>query len=474
MKSKTAAISSIFIVIVILTFFTVSITDGYIETAYEDGYRESFNLFSDAAESYLKGETERNKIEVDSLRNKGYNILKYYIENKEIPLDKTLDGLWIFEDSLLSGITAFTAMEKEIIELYNNKLIDKNSETLINIGGNPFNLVNINGEGYNVLLLLKSDYGKSSDISTFLDSLNIESNVVYLSVIDENKFPLVYISLYEDSLLVEGKGDGVFHFEGEISGGIIEVDFSREFFKIVVSRNRSLIIFIFFIFLVLLSLLIYKFIGYKDFDIDDEREARHIEEIGALSSGFSQEIRKHLKTLSRLAEDMEGGQGRILGDEVRKMNLVVDSLKLLIISGIDKHPVDIDNTIGEAISLVDNRNNTVDIKLESVTKLKVEASRTLLVTAFSNIIKNAVEADANKVRILIRKAGNVVRIIVSNNGRGIDRDKIRRVFEPFYSDKKQSGLGLFIARKIVEYHGGSIKIESGKETKVDILLPLKD
>jgi len=474
MKSKTAAISSIFIVIVILTFFTVSITDGYIETAYEDGYRESFNLFSDAAESYLKGETERNKIEVDSLRNKGYNILKYYIENKEIPLDKTLDGLWIFEDSLLSGITAFTAMEKEIIELYNNKLIDKNSETLINIGGNPFNLVNINGEGYNVLLLLKSDYGKSSDISTFLDSLNIESNVVYLSVIDENKFPLVYISLYEDSLLVEGKGGGVFHFEGEISGGIIEVDFSREFFKIVVSRNRSLIIFIFFIFLVLLSLLIYKFIGYKDFDIDDEREARHIEEIGALSSGFSQEIRKHLKTLSRLAEDMEGGQGRILGDEVRKMNLVVDSLKLLIISGIDKHLVDIDNTIGEAISLVDNRNNTVDIKLESVTKLKVEASRTLLVTAFSNIIKNAVEADANKVRILIRKAGNVVRIIVSNNGRGIDRDKIRRVFEPFYSDKKQSGLGLFIARKIVEYHGGSIKIESGKETKVDILLPLKD
>lgn len=214
--------------------------------------------------------------------------------------------------------------------------------------------------------------------------------------------------------------------------------------------------------------------GFKDFDIDDEREARHIEEIGALSSGFSQEIRKHLKTLSRLAEDMEGGQGRILGDEVRKMNLVVDSLKLLIISGIDKHPVDIDNTIGEAISLVDNRNNTVDIKLESVTKLKVEASRTLLVTAFSNIIKNAVEADANKVRILIRKAGNVVRIIISNNGRGIDRDKIRRVFEPFYSNKKQSGLGLFIARKIVEYHGGSIKIESGKETKVDILLPLKD
>ena len=214
--------------------------------------------------------------------------------------------------------------------------------------------------------------------------------------------------------------------------------------------------------------------GFESLDIDDEREARHIEEIGALSSGFSEEIRKHLKTLSRIAMNMDGEGGRVLKDEVREMNIVVDSLKLLIISGIDKKPIDIDNTIGEAISLVDNRDNAVDIKLESVSKLKVEASRTLLVSAFSNIIKNAVEADANKVRVLIRKAGNVVRIIIVDNGKGIDSNKVRRVFEPFYSDKKQSGLGLFIARKIVEYHGGSIKIESGKETKVDILLPLKD
>ncbi len=474
MKSKTGAVSSIFVVIIILAFFTVSITNGYIERAYKDGYRETFNFFSNIAESYLKRETELNRIEIDSLKNKGYNILEYYLENNEIPLDKALDGLWVFKDSLLTGITAFTATENDVIALYKDELKDEDSETLMNIGDNLFNLVNISKDGYNVLLLLKSDYGKSGSLAAVLDSLVNSSDIVYFSVLNKNEFPIVYNSSHEDSLLIEGERGGVFRFEEEIEGGSIEMGFPGESFKRDISRNKSLIIFIFFILLVLLSLLLYKFIGFKDFDIDEEREARHIEEIGALSSGFSQEIRKHLKTLSRLAEDMEEGQGRILGDEVRKMNLVVDSLKLLIISGIDKHPVDIDNTIGEAISLVDNRNNTVDIKLESVTKLKVEASRTLLVTAFSSIIKNAVEADANKVRILIRKAGNIVRIIVSNNGRGIDRDKIRRVFEPFYSDKKQSGLGLFIARKIVEYHGGSIKIESGKETKVDILLPLKD
>ena len=474
MKSKTGAISLIFIVIVILGFFTVNITNGYIERAYEDGYRASFDFFSGIARGYLIKEAKLGKLEADSLKNRGYNILEYYLENNDIPLDKALDGLWVFKDSLLSGITAFTAMENEIIELYNNKLIDGDNETLINIGGNPFNLVNISSEGYNVLLLSKSDYGNKSDIAIFLDSLNIASEVVYLSVMGENEIPLIRISHYEDSLLPEEKRRKVFHFEEEIEGGIIEVGFSKELSQIVVFRNQSLIVFIFFILLVLLSLLLYKFMGFKNIDMDDEREARHIEEIGALSSGFSEEIRKHLKTLSRIAMSMEGKEGKALKDEVREINIVVDSLKLLIISGIDKKPIDIDNTIGEAISLVDNRDNTVDIKLASVSKLKVEASRNLLVAAFSNIIKNAVEADANKVDILIRKAGSVVRIIIVDNGKGIDRDKVRRVFEPFYSDKKQSGLGLYIARKIIEYHGGSIKIESGKETKVDILLPLKD
>ena len=474
MKSKTGAISLIFLVIIILGFFTISITNGYIERAYEDGYRASFDFFSNIAEDYLKLESELNEIEVDSLKDKGYEILQYYLENKEIPLDKALDGLWIFGDSLLGGVTAFTAMEKEIIELYESKLKDEDSETFISIGDNAFNLVNINRDGHNVLLLYKSGYGKNGYIGTVLDSLSIMSDLIYLSIADKNNLTLFNISLYEDSLFVQGEKDRVFHFEEEITGGSIEVDFTREVLRTVIFRNQSLLALIFFLLIVLLCLLLYKFIGFKNLDIDDEREARHIEEIGALSSGFSQEIRKHLKALSRIAEEIEGEKGRILGEEVRKMNLVVDSLKLLILSGVDKHPIDIDNTIGEAISFVDNRNNTVDIKLASVSKLKVKASRTLLVSAFSNIIKNAVEADANNVRIFIRKAGSVVRILIIDNGKGIDRVNVRRVFEPFYSDKRQSGLGLFIARKIIEYHGGSIKIESGKETKVDILLPLKD
>jgi signal transduction histidine kinase len=64
-------------------------------------------------------------------------------------------------------------------------------------------------------------------------------------------------------------------------------------------------------------------------------------------------------------------------------------------------------------------------------------------------------------------------ILIADNGNGINKDEAARAFEPFYSNKRQSGLGLYLARKIIEYHGGSIKIRGGKETKIGIILPLK-
>ena len=55
-----------------------------------------------------------------------------------------------------------------------------------------------------------------------------------------------------------------------------------------------------------------------------------------------------------------------------------------------------------------------------------------------------------------------VRITVADNGAGIPRDRLRQIFEPFYTTKKDTGtgLGLWISRGIVEKHGGSIRVRS--------------
>jgi signal transduction histidine kinase len=482
MKSKSLILFIIFVIIGLLAFFTVQITNKNIERVYKNSYETTFQLLSEIADNYVERDLQLNKIEINNLLEEGKIILADYLINNDFSLSENLAAVWIFKDSILEVSTDFAEKEKIVLDFYYKELKDKNHGVLISLEKEPYYLVNVIVEDYSALLLSRSTYGQTVGFTRVLDSLVSFSNLVYFAIIPEGGSPVVYSSLYEGFLPVRGEGryiietprGKIFQLEDENVEESIIAGFSMIPLERIISLNVSFLLIIIVCFAGLLGFLLLNLSKTERYRIDKEREIRHLEEIGALSSGFSHEVRNSLNTLSLLARDMEGEEGDVLKEEVKRMNLVMDSIKLLILSEVDKKPVDIDNTIAEAISLTDNRNNSVKIKFESTIKLKIQGNRSLLVSAFSNIFKNAVEADASNMRILMRKTGNIVRIIIIDNGNGIDRDKIVRVFEPFYSNKKQSGLGLYLVRKIIEYHGGSIKIQSGKETKVDILLPIKD
>ncbi len=100
-----------------------------------------------------------------------------------------------------------------------------------------------------------------------------------------------------------------------------------------------------------------------------------------------------------------------------------------------------------------------------------------LVRALRNCVSNAVDAMPRGGRLTISSAaeGGKVVISISDTGEGIPEDNLKMLFTPFFSTKaKGLGVGLAIAKGIVEAHGGTIEAASkeGRGTKVTIALPL--
>ncbi len=97
---------------------------------------------------------------------------------------------------------------------------------------------------------------------------------------------------------------------------------------------------------------------------------------------------------------------------------------------------------------------------------------------FRNILENALAATPDPVTVTVRTApaqlGDrpAVRITVTDNGPGLTQEQRRRIFEPFFTTKTHgTGLGMAIARRIVEAHGGTIAAGGGPGAEIVITLP---
>jgi two-component system sensor histidine kinase GlrK len=116
-------------------------------------------------------------------------------------------------------------------------------------------------------------------------------------------------------------------------------------------------------------------------------------------------------------------------------------------------------------------------------RLSLDAARIeqVLDNLLSNAIKFSPEGAAVKLRMESEAQAGLVRISVSDTGPGIPPEDLPHIFERFYQGRVQtgtmlagSGLGLALAKKVVEAHAGRIWAESelGKGTTVHVTLPL--
>ncbi len=125
---------------------------------------------------------------------------------------------------------------------------------------------------------------------------------------------------------------------------------------------------------------------------------------------------------------------------------------------------------------------TVDTRFNDLQKVLV--SRGEMLQVFSNIIANAVDAmrHGGSLKISIRNlrgaVGDGAQIVIRDSGTGIRQEYLEKIFEPFFTTKGDlgTGIGLWVAKQLVEKRGGQISIASGIDagnsgTSVTIFIP---
>ena len=108
----------------------------------------------------------------------------------------------------------------------------------------------------------------------------------------------------------------------------------------------------------------------------------------------------------------------------------------------------------------------VDLVSEVAAPAQVSADKDLLREALANLVDNAVRVSPRGAQVTLsveRGSGGPV-IAVADHGPGIEEDRLPRLFERFQRSDSGSGLGLAIARRVVERHGGTIKVKTARGT----------
>jgi two-component system, NtrC family, sensor histidine kinase HydH len=139
----------------------------------------------------------------------------------------------------------------------------------------------------------------------------------------------------------------------------------------------------------------------------------------------------------------------------------------------------LNTTVEHAVMLARQQvfSKPIKIELQQAADLaEVEHDSDQIHQVLLNLLLNAVQAMDGEgvVRVDLGSRGDCATVDVSDTGRGISAQNLPNIFRPFFTTKGNgTGLGLSLARRIVEEHHGRIEVSSvaGKGSKFTVLLP---
>ncbi len=202
-------------------------------------------------------------------------------------------------------------------------------------------------------------------------------------------------------------------------------------------------------------------------DIDDM-----IEFINQEPSKVSEDLKYSITESRQLLEGITDGAKRIAE--------IVSGLRSFSrLSETEKKKVNLNDGINSCLLLVGNhlkeKNIEVELALGNIPELACYPGE--LNQAFLNLINNAFDAidEKGKINISTSAENNQIKIMVKDNGRGMNAAIQQKIFDPFFTTKdvgKGTGLGLSVAFGIIKNHGGNIEVISEQNMGSEFIVKL--
>lgn len=220
------------------------------------------------------------------------------------------------------------------------------------------------------------------------------------------------------------------------------------------------------------------------------RQAQRLSALGNLAAGVAHDVRNPLNAIKLLSshalDNLNGNDAtatkslETIRREVSRLESIVSSfLSLARESELHPEPYRLDSLLEACMNLIQQDASQRDVRL--TTELRaggavVNLDGKQMTRAVLNVLLNALEAcgPGGRVRLFSRVGVDGCEIEIRDDGPGLGREELDRVFEPYYSTKPGgTGLGLSLTRGIVEEHGGRIELTSmpGQGCQVLISLP---
>lgn len=212
---------------------------------------------------------------------------------------------------------------------------------------------------------------------------------------------------------------------------------------------------------------------------DQLRQKEKLAAVGQLAAGIAHEIRNPLASISGSIQLMTGESTVDAQEQKKLMNIVsreIDRLNGLITEFLEYvrpeqkalQSVDLNaiiRDVAEMIRFNSKLRQDVAQKIELSAAMRIEGNKDKLKQAILNFVVNAYQAmektPSPQLTISTTDEEEKVVLIIRDNGCGIKKENLHRIFEPFHTTKPQgSGLGLAITHKILEAHGARILVES--------------